>query len=302
MPRRNTRRSAAASNLTLPAEFLETRQVLAGNVLASVSDGVLTIRGDAKANSIQVNPQENGTVVVDGFDGTTVNFLNFSFRFNGVQNVVIQTNAGDDVVSVGNGQVDAVILNDLQIDTAAGNDVVNLRRLAVRDDLTVTTGDGNDLVRVDSVKVGGAGVNSDQNDLLIDTSRISTSGADRDRVELFRTFVGRNASILTGADNDTVINDDRPLFVVGIPISTPFTDVVGSLNINTGSGNDTVDLDLVRVVQDLNINLEDGDDSLTIRRSIIFEDAMLDGGDDNDSLTLLDTVFFGDLDLDDFEN
>lgn len=302
MPRRNTRRPSAASNLTLPSEILESRQVLAGNVLATVSEGVLTIRGDAKANNIQVNPQENGTVTVSGLDGTRINFLlSRSFTFTGVQNIVVEMNAGDDVVSVGNGQVDAVILNDLQIDTAAGDDTVNLRRLSVRDDVTVTTGDGSDVVKVDSLNVGGQGVNSNQNDLLIDTSRISTSGVDQDQVTLFRTFVARNATITTGADNDTVVNDDRPLFVVGIPTATPFTDVLGNLNINTGDGNDSVDLDLVRVGQDLTADLQDGNDQFVIRRSLVIEELFVDGGDDNDTFTILDTVF-GDLDLDDFEN
>ncbi len=212
----------------------------------------------------------------------------------------MQMNGGNDSVAVGNGEVNSTIPVDLNIDMGAGTDTVDLRRLTVGDDVQVLTGDGNDLVRLEQLKVGGLGVNSNQNDLLVDTSRVSSTGSDVDQVLMYRLTVARNATILTGADADNVVNDDRSLFVVGVPTSTPFTDVGGDLTIQTGDGNDVVDLDLIRVFNDLNVNLNDGDDRLAIRRSFVANEANLDGGDDDDTLLLIDVVF-GDLDFDGFE-
>ncbi|MBL8819345.1 MAG: hypothetical protein JNL58_25155 [Planctomyces sp.] len=301
MPRRNARRQSVASNFNRPAEILETRQVPAGFVLASVSAGVLTITGDNQANNIQVNPNADGSVTVRGRSLTSVNGSLFSAAtFTGVQNITVQMNGGNDTVAVGNGDVDSTIPVDLNIDMGAGADTVDLRRLTVGDDVQILTGDGNDLVRLEQLKVGGLGVNSNQNDLLVDTSRASSTGSDVDQVLMYRLTVARNATILTGADADNVVNDDRSLFVVGFPTSTPFTDVAGDLSIQTGDGNDVVDLDLVRVIHDLNVDLNDGNDRLAIRRSVVVNEANLDGGDDNDTLLLIDS-FFGDLDLDSFE-
>ena len=52
---------------------LEPRRMLAGNVTAVLVGGDLVIRGDRADNFIEVTQDEEGDIVVNGEDGTTVN-------------------------------------------------------------------------------------------------------------------------------------------------------------------------------------------------------------------------------------
>src|SRR5262249_36296766 len=102
-------------------ESLENRQMMAGDVFANVSAGILTIRGDNLSNGITITagPNPNEVVVtginVDG-SGTAVNGL--------VNTPVTLVN----------------VTRDIKISMRRGNDTVNVNNLTVNGDLEIRTG------------------------------------------------------------------------------------------------------------------------------------------------------------------
>ena len=69
--------STESRSLHFEIESLESRHMLAGTVVASISNaGNLTINGDSADNYIFVEFNDNGEVVVTGNEGTTVDDAN----------------------------------------------------------------------------------------------------------------------------------------------------------------------------------------------------------------------------------
>lgn len=83
-------------------ESLESRNLLAGNVTASVVEDDLVITGDAAANNIQVSQPANGDWQVKVI-GTKVNGSNSAHTFSGVNDIDIYLDAGNDVSKMQNG-------------------------------------------------------------------------------------------------------------------------------------------------------------------------------------------------------
>src|SRR5690242_3886607 len=88
-------------------ETLEDRTLLAANVTATLSNGTLTITGDATANDIEVvgtGPQ--GAVEVTLANGQTLSVVGGTTvdaqdgTFTGVKNLVISSGNGNDTVSL----------------------------------------------------------------------------------------------------------------------------------------------------------------------------------------------------------
>ena len=123
--------------MTLVAEKLESREVLAGNVLANVFGEMLVLWGDAAANSVSLTYNSaNQHYQVIGHDSggapTTVNGLDTSqpanlVDFSGVKSVAVLLNGGDDTFQVGSpAAVDTVISKWMAIDMGDGDDHVAL--------------------------------------------------------------------------------------------------------------------------------------------------------------------------------
>ena len=171
-------------------EKMEGRQLLAGNVTATIVGGVLTIKGDSKANEIQVDSNDDFTTTVTGV-GTTINGNPLPATFPGPPPISIDMGDGDDVVTLSDMQFQSVTVT-----TGKGNDYVLGVNRDVADNLfnrlTINTGDGDDYIRLG----GSTGVAVDLN---IDT------GKGNDMVESVGSLgVGGNVKISTGADNDSV--------------------------------------------------------------------------------------------------
>src|SRR5262245_24607721 len=69
-PNRARRRPLLITSCSV--QMLEDRALLAGNVVAGLLNGTLTVSGDLEGNSVEI-VLEAGNVVVRGLDGTTVN-------------------------------------------------------------------------------------------------------------------------------------------------------------------------------------------------------------------------------------
>ena len=283
-------------------ESLESRQMMTGNVLVSVSGGNLLITGDSGANELRIiQSLQNGAPIagrffITGQNNTTINGQTTGQFFQNVTgDMRINLNGNNDRLTLGDGVSNArfIVPRDLQIDMGDGNDVVNLDRVSVRDDVSIVTGGGGDSVTVKGSIGGLAGVDNGLNDLTIDT------GDRADNVWLEDLFVRHNLNVNTGNDdftdfldmhflnigNDTDVRTGGGGDVLRIS-DTGFRD---DLTIDTGAGNDSVSLDRCSV-DELFLNLGSDSDSLTLRNNS-GRRATLNGGLGTDSLIQSANVF-----------
>jgi uncharacterized surface protein with fasciclin (FAS1) repeats len=220
--------------------------MLAGDVMAAVIDGDLTIYGDSGDNSIEVSVSPAGDVSVVGRDGTSVNGGSDPF-----------------VAFEGTG----TIPDDLQVYLGRGDNTVRVLGLDVSDDIRIHTGSGDDLVSVigtnagdsvriwtsrgdDTVKIGGplAAERSTVRNVSVNT------GSGDDLVGLANLDVARDASIRSGGGMDSV-----GLSNVGID---------DDLSIRTSSGDDTIGITDSVVSDRTWIMSGFGDDTVAVRNSL----------------------------------
>lgn len=182
-------------------ESLENRQMMAGDVFASVHAGTLTIKGDNLSNGIIItagaNPNE---VVVTGINlagsGTAVNGLvNTPVTLvNVTKNIKVSMARGNDSVAVNNLTVNgdlkmrggrgldtfvvnaSTICGDLEIRTSGGADNVTITNSTVAGELEIGTGRDCDNVTITGSDVGELDValNEDNDHLDISGTQVVT--------------------------------------------------------------------------------------------------------------------------------
>src|SRR4051812_27988873 len=196
------------SSRRLTMESLESRQMMTGNVLVSVSGGDLVVTGDGGANEVRIiQSLQNGAPIagrffITGQNGTRINGqVAGQFFHNVTDDVRINLNGGNDRLTLGDGVSNGhfMVPDDLEIDMGAGSDVLRLDNITVRDDARLVTGAGNDSVIVTGTVGALPGVDNGDNNLTIET------GDRPDNVLLQNVFVRRNLNINTGTDNFTDI-------------------------------------------------------------------------------------------------
>lgn len=140
-----------SSGRTLQVEGLETRKMLAGDVLAEVVDGNLRVSGDVMDNQFSVHGgAEPGQVIISGNDTTLINGQ-ASATFDGVRgNILIRTGAGNDSVSV----QDLHVRGTLRVNTGIGDDHIGLNAIRA-DNVVIHSGGGDDHVSLNRVGAGG---------------------------------------------------------------------------------------------------------------------------------------------------
>jgi hypothetical protein len=151
-------------------EQLEQRALLSGNVVASVVNGQLFIRGDAGDNAIHVtaDPATAGAVLVSGEHDTTINGQPGPLSLTGIRHLNIKLGAGDNQATIeglsiarnlsitsGNGAdrfrvIDTSVGGRLWIMTRGGDDQVELQDVAVNGWTRIDTGGGNDIITADA--------------------------------------------------------------------------------------------------------------------------------------------------------
>jgi hypothetical protein len=300
---KSSRRNRLSSSVCEHMETLEVRRVPVGNITAAVQNGVLTVTGDNAANDVEITGNLSNRVTVAGFNLTKVNGVapingKSVVTFTGITDVVVVSNDGNDRVVI-NGNPDAVRFRDITVDTGAGDDTVELRNVFATDDVNIATKNGKDRVTLIRVTVGGAGIDSNQNDLNVNTARVSSGAADNDIVQFVEVKVRRDVSIQTGADVDTVLLQDPRLLIPFLASQAKAIEIADDLTIDTGDADDRVTLNLVNVNDDISIELRDGNDTLRVIRTTANE-FNADGGSGQDTLFPLDNLF-ANFDEDSFE-
>jgi hypothetical protein len=190
----------------LAVEGLEHRQVLAGNVLATMVGGNLMIQGDAGDNGVLLHTAADGTVEVSGMDAgagaTTINGSTEPFVATGVRHLTrVHLGRGDD---------------SLQISTEVGAETDGqtsdglLGNLVGRKHLLINTGIGSDTVDAEvaaDVSVHLLG-NQAQDDVSISNVAEVDVGADVDaNVDAdIDVAAGENLSLAANLNADLAAN------------------------------------------------------------------------------------------------
>lgn len=203
-------------------EQLENRQMLAGNVVATLNDaGDLKISGDDLDNDVFVIFEE-GQISVSGENGTTVNGKSFeSFFAEELRDVTIRMRDGDDSLNITAG---SPMMRNVTVDMGTGVD-------------SLTSGGLNTSGNV-SLKLGSGKKGSEQSLTL----RGSHASSER--------MIGGNLTITGGADRDVLmVGDDSGI-----------AQVAGKTSINMGGGANEVKVENLQGQNNLKIGGGSGED------------------------------------------
>lgn len=241
-------------------QVLEPRKMLAGDVTATVNDGLLQIIGDAEGNEIIVAGRPDGTATVFAIGDTTINGSSDPFVVStSLDDVDVQLNQGDD-----NATIQGLVLSQsLRVRTNAGDDTTFVHHIEVQR-FEQFAGDGNDTLEFNNVySLGSILISGENND---------------DVVSITNMAAGTNATLQTGNGVDTVAIDNLG--------------VKNTINLNTGDAGDQVIMTGRVYGYRANLLLEQGNDSLNILPATSSETALflrrlnIQGGDGDDSISM----------------
>ena len=265
-------------DLAMGIESLEDRQMLAGNVVATITGaGDLVVRGDAADNTVAVEVDSVGNVTVTGYDGTTVDDTNLSStQLSG--NIRISTFGGDDNVAIYGGDYDIPVEN-ISIVTGSGNDQALIANVdGIDGQVNINTGVGNDAATIKYANATGnvtinSGAGSDTNVLNTVTGNDIkiNSGADADADFVYQTAAVDDMTITSTSGNDTVN-------IEGV--------IAADLNVSTGSGDDQVYITEAHTKYDTSLTTAGGNDKLVITNSEVTGDLKVNTGAGDDQLCM----------------
>lgn len=307
-------------------ETLERRTVLAGAVTATLTDGVLTLTGDAEANSVIISSDQTAgdvllrgavggdtatSIVVDGEEPVD------SLSLSGVTDIVLDLRGGADSVvvtdldlagsltgSLGAGQDTVIIGSNDSVNTGVTlNDESELTagEVAIGENVDLRANGGADLLRLANATItgdlsfnGGVG-----NDRVVAQGNLETNmvggdvsievGAGSNAVNLRNIDVGGSLTV-NGEDADSV-----DFLLRNVPVGADLT-------LNLSDGTDTVTIvgaagdEVTNVVGDVTINASAGEDAINVRR-LAAENVMLDAGAGDDRVDLRNLEIAASLDV-----
>jgi hypothetical protein len=226
-------------------ESLERREVLAGNVVAVLTEGTLTILGDAADNGVNIRYDANTRKhIVSGTDcggtPTLVNDLAAEAAFSGVRSIVVRTGAGDDRLDFG--AVDHLFTRvdkKLTIMMGDGSDTVELGRAGYTD---ASDGPVRSRMYVGKGIYVDLGSGDDQLDVanLKSNKSLIVHGRGGDDTINFKT------ELVEPDDGDPETDEETTYFPV---------DIRGNLHLHLSSGEDAVLIKHTRVK--LNLHIKD---------------------------------------------
>ena len=241
-------------------QVLENRALLAGNVLASLSGGNLSVTGDAADNQIEVTVANN-QVVLRGLSNTTINgstalFVIAANTDTAPGNITIQTGAGNDTVIFSR---NVKVSGSTWLDGGAGDDALSASGATFRQTVSIYGRAGNDTISVQNTTTEGLlRIKGNSGDDLISLTNLTANGEIRikgnsgaDGVSLNNVTANSSTKINTGTDDDNLV----------IRAST----LNGALQIRTRQSSDMLLMDGNTVGGPALINMGRTSDSLLIR-------------------------------------
>lgn len=248
-------------------EFLEQRQLLAGDIDARAIGSVLYITGDNTDNGVVVHSTSEGVIEIlglsEGGAATTIN---------------------------GKESESFVRIKDVFITLDDGNDTLILTDLTLSGSATIRTGDGNDFI--------GLGEFDDDDDLIEDLledlagdvlgaltvkGAVNIDAADGNDTLLARNTTLNLSTIIFGKGNDTLTFDrnGEPAdsdYVPGVTTTGPLTITLGdgqnaatfegltaqNLTVSAGNEQDTLIIEDSTVSKATNISVGDGTNTVSV--------------------------------------
>jgi cyclophilin family peptidyl-prolyl cis-trans isomerase len=261
-PRRPSRRHRAAIAF---GEALEARTLLAGNVVADLINGNLSLTGDAAANSVEITIVEDD-LVVRGHDDTTINGSSDDFviqagatTFGGTVEVALGQSSDTLLIS---GPL--TISGDLNVDDSSGSGRLGITDATIGGDVTVRSSKSADTVSLLNAELEG--------DLILHL------GDGRNFISLDDTSVAGRMSVWTGKHADIIVLQGS---------------TVGGLTAVTGRRNDEIIVRNSTIDGDFLAFTGDGRDFVLMEDSTVTGNTQLWLGGDSDYVVTQGSVEFG---------
>lgn len=259
-------------NLRMQFERLETREVLAGDVVAFLSGSELRLVGDDADNFVRID-LVGSNVLLRGENGTTINGGNsFTIAQNTTtisQSVIGDFGDGDDRVALGAG---LSYTRTVHLTMGYGDDLVSLDSSEISADFAVIAGKGSDTIAIrDSGIAGKLLINTDKGADTVSLQTVSVDGdlvidlgKGRDALKLDTVLVGGFTNILTAAGKDTIVLQDSTF---------------EAMFMSTGRGADVVEFNDSTADGRVQIHLDRGSDQLRFGEGTTLPNNLLiDGG------------------------
>ncbi len=252
-------------------ERLESRLLLAGNVLVSLTESRLEITGDDQSNDLELVASP-GALSLKGRLGTTINGTDAPFVVSASsttldRDLIVRLLGGSDVFSVG---TDVTIRGPVSVSLGAGDDQFNLTGANLVERLRVDTGAGVDSVSLNRLVAEEDVIVNSSDSLLMAISESTlrqslavSSGAAADTIVLNTTAVTGGVSLRTGRGDDNVLLKSSTLR--------------SSLYVDAGAGRDVAWLDGTTVGGRTSLWMRQGDDSVRIQGSTVLSRSLVVG-------------------------
>src|SRR5262245_6466395 len=254
-------------SMRLRFEALERRSMLAGDVDATQEGDTLFLTGDDQNNFVILEGTGTaGQVTVVGADATTVNGSAAVLTFSGVENIIVDLNAGNDTLQANN-----LALTDFVITTDEGADLVQLGAFEA-----FAEGPDAAIDSTDSVGVSGL--------LQIDT------GSGADLVETVRVFGAADWDINLGDSDGTTNNtDSRPENDFAVALDDQIFIFIASgdvIDVNGGTGDDLTNVNYLTTAGVLVADGVTGNDVISVNGSVFNDTVSLFGGSGFDTVAV----------------
>jgi hypothetical protein len=239
------------SSRKLSFQTLENRQLMAGNVAASVQNHNLVLTGDQQDNNIQVAQVGQSDYLITGLNGTKVNGHSSQTFHSVTGDVNANFKDGNDTLTFGTGTAGestgaAVILpRNLTVNMGNGTNQFALYATSVRGKFSLTGGNGSDSAVFAESNIGISSVNSGKNDATINL------GGGSNTLTMNYTQVERDLNILDQASN-------------GDNLALNGGNVGRYLYAETGNGADKVQLDEMEIGSLFSLKTNGGNDTVIL--------------------------------------
>lgn len=273
----NRRKSNARGRLSRPhdlSEQLESRALLTGNVQVSLLGANAQITGDAASNEFEV-VVDNGSVVIRGLNGTTINqgtdaftLVSGATTFQGKLNGSL--GAGDDIATIGPG---ITFSGNVSVSGDDGADTLRALTGTYNGNLSLRGVDGTSSIVVDGATVSGNLSVAGKGATVVSITNSTVHGRldawtglgnTPDSVVIKGTTVDKKTTIVTGKGDDNVVIQNSHLN--------------GQLIMYTGAGNDVVYIDSSSVGKLALIATQRGNDTLQVLNSSSFSRLLIYAG------------------------
>ena len=290
-------------------ESLETRRMFDGVITSTFQSGTLTLVGDVNANAVLITSTSPETVKVIGLDTTANSIVSptlintvSSKTYSNVINIIVDFSGGGTGINT-------------------GNDIIYVTGLTITGGLAIKGGDGNNKLTIGDFDNSGNEIDPSNNgfigDVTIDTGVAITMGGGDNTISADQLAVhgpvGNNLNISAGDGTNTFSFDNTTIGHAAKIVETGSLDLTldhfqaNNLTVNTGIGNDDVELTNSTIAFQININtgfgndlvdlehdsagsltvaLGAGNDQMTVDTMTVLHDSVIGAGIDNDTVDL----------------